>query len=238
MIRTVETVRDAKETILQLCHAQLQRANAEGAPMNEAVEGDSHAKVHFQTILPPPAQRDVFLLLVHDARFWPRLFCLCGAPPYDFLIESDNFLLRAAGIAKRRANMAQTVHGGCSYGNFGPGQFVDAASRRYKLVAEVRSDTKSQALLWRNPTPGALFLVDVKMKLMRNETKRAILARPLSLAHESLRFPRQGDVLKLVLVAHIAKMSPTSLVSVHARVKSGRPTHPRARIARVLLEIL
>lgn len=238
MLRNVQTVRDAKAAILQLCRTQLQRAEAANAAMNEPIEGDSRAKVHFQTVLPPVVQREVFLELVHNSRFWPRLFCLCGAPPYDFLIDGDNFLLRAAGIAKRRANMALLYRGGSSYGNFGPGQFVDAASRRYKLLAEMRSDADKSTLLWRNPTPGALFLVDVKMKVMRNETKRAILARPLSAAHESLHFPRQGDVLKLALVPHLVQMATATEEVVHARVKGARPTHLHARIARMLVEIL
>jgi len=133
--RSIRTIGEAMEHVRELMEAQVTRAVNERVDRNAACGGDAGARNTFYTLLPDPQQRVVFLGVIRQARAWPRIRTLFGAPPYGFLRPEDAGMLRAAGIAHGRTNMTHDVtQSAASYSQFGAGQLADDLGREYRVV--------------------------------------------------------------------------------------------------------
>jgi hypothetical protein len=134
----LRTVGDAYAYCETRIEAQLVRAEDGHAAPNASITGDTNARNAFLLLLPEEQQRELFLKTARNSRAWPRLGCIFGAPPFHFLRSEDAGMLRAAGFARGRANMAfEHGSGGAtvpSSSQFGA-HFVDAHDRAYRLMA-------------------------------------------------------------------------------------------------------
>lgn len=194
--KVIRTIGDAVQHLEELMETQVARAVDESAPANESISGDAAARNTFYTLLPDSQQRDVFRRVASQMRAWPRLRPLFGAPPYGFLRPEDAGMLRAAGIAQGRANMAHdAVQSAASYTQFGAGQLTDELAREYRVIRRQNVDEADPLPcdLSVRDAPDVLLQVrlrrrnrEAKMELMRDATQR-----------ERLFFPRPGQRITL-----------------------------------------
>ena len=210
---------------------QLSNSEREKAPPNTAIHGDSSTKAAFCVLLMLDQQREFFLKIIGDPRFWPRLRSLVGSPPYVFLLPSDDGLLNASGINRNRTHMASREARMSASSEFGFGHFQDAQKRIYKIVAKQKPN---QSVPWMGLTPGERVVVDVKLKHSARDIKAAIV-RGRAGDRAQLVFPRVGDSLTLALVDQLKADSDD--VFVNAVVESGRQKAPLASIARMVLKL-
>lgn len=187
--RDLETVGEAAEYCKALVEAQLKRAEELNPPMNEAISGDSQTRRAIATLLPDSEVRALFLATTRNQRAWPRLRPLFGVPPYNFLRPEDAGLVRAAGIASGRTNMAYEQAGQtANYSQFGAGHLVDAYEREYRMVPVMPpkgGDTLPFDL--ENIPPSAHLYMNVrvpkrslqeKQALMKDQAKRRAVVFP------------------------------------------------------------
>lgn len=192
----IRTIGDAVEHLEELMATQVGRAVDEGAPANESISGDAAARSTFYTLLPDAQQRAIFRRVASQMRAWPRLRPLFGAPPYGFLRLEDAGMMRAAGIAHGRSNMAHdATQTAASYTQFGAGQLTDELAREYRVIRRQNVDDTDPLPcdLSVRDAPDVLLQVrlrrrnrDTKMELMRDDTQR-----------ERLFFPRPGQRIVL-----------------------------------------
>jgi hypothetical protein len=227
----ISTTTEALSYLHTHFRTQLSNSEREKAPPNTAISGDAGMRAAFCVLLLLDQQREFFLKLIGDPRFWPRLRSLVGSPPYVFLRPSDDGVLNASGITRNRTHMASTQTRMSSSSDFGFGHFQDAQRRLYKIVAKQKPN---QSVPWLGLTPGERVVVDVKLKHTTRDIKAAIV-RGKSTHREQLVFPRSGDALTLVLVEPLKADSDD--VFVHAVVESGCQKAPLASIARMVLKI-
>lgn len=184
----VRTIADAVEHVQKLLDAQLARATEQNTRANVAAPGDAGARITFYTLLPDEQQRLVFLRFASQARAWPRLRTLFGAPPYGFLRAEDSGMLRAAGIATNRSNMAhEDSQAAASYTQFGAGQLTDEFAREYRVIRREKvTDTDPLPCNFEVHDRGGLLLQvrvrrrnrDIKLQMMQDETQRRMLSFP------------------------------------------------------------
>lgn len=194
--KMIRTIGDAVEHLEELMATQVGRAVDEGAPANESISGDAAARSTFYTLLPDAQQRAIFRRVASQMRAWPRLRPLFGAPPYGFLRLEDAGMMRAAGIAHGRSNMAHdATQTAASYTQFGAGQLTDELAREYRVIRRQNVDDTDPLPcdLSVRDAPDVLLQVrlrrrnrDTKMELMRDDTQR-----------ERLFFPRPGQRIVL-----------------------------------------
>jgi hypothetical protein len=241
----LETIEEAWTLLEREFATQLERAEAEHAEMNAAVEGDLRVRNLFTTLLPMAEQRRFFLARIRTSRYWPRLRSLCGTPPYDFLLPEDNGVLQASGICRGRTNMApQLPHSASTTHGFGPGHYVDQLRRSYKVIGRLNSS--GHQLPWQELEAGQKIVADVRLKNHRLMTKRAILSgERREIKKESLSFPRPGDEVTLSLASVLVRVAlgerdadSVRNPEVRARVMIGRQVTTGSHIARLVLLIL
>lgn len=203
--RHVTTVGDAMTLVIQLFDRQLAAAAEAGSSPNEAVSGDGEARQAFLGLLPPPDQRSVFLSVIRNRSFWPRIRSLIGSPPYSFLNGADDAVLRAGGITKNRQHMAHQAASTPNSSEFGSSHFVDPVNRDYKCilragegsVVETDSQRRGRLLPFIGLGPGIVVVMDVRIRRRRAVDKVAILRGASDISKDALRFPKIGERLVL-----------------------------------------
>ena len=102
----IASAQRAFSQVLRIFVAQKERAILERAQPNVGTHGDATARSAFWSALTTEQQRRMFMQLIQDRRFWPRIRTTIGAPPFSFLLQQDEYVLNAAGISKSRSRMA------------------------------------------------------------------------------------------------------------------------------------
>jgi hypothetical protein len=186
----LRTVGEAYALCRELIVAQVDKAVAQSARPNASISGDSAARAAFLLLLPDEQKRALFLETARRTESWPRIRPLFGAPPFAFLRPEDAGMLRAAGFANKRANMAYERGGmTANIGQFGPGQLQDEHTREYRLAPRVSS--------MQDPLPGGDFFEAVKGDLLlqvkvqrRSKSEKQQLFQ--SIFKKRLFFPQPG----------------------------------------------
>lgn len=246
----LQSVGEARQALEELYAQQLERAEEERAEPNAHVRGDGAARTAFLTLLPPDEQRRFFLQTVQRRAMWPRVRSLFGTPPYSFLRPQDANVLRAAGIASNRVNMAHEAATATNYSEFGAGHFVDSAGRLYRVVAKEQGGSREE-LPWRGLRAAGRVVADVRIKKTPTSKKVGVLRGadgPLALA--ALAFPRVGDRLRLRLVDALTPPAGAGdLVAtgqqdddaddeeLNVRVAVGRQKAANSPVARLVLDV-
>lgn len=232
----LESSADAREYLMESFHTQLEQSEDQNAPPNTSIEGDAGVKAAFAVLLLQEQQRALFLQLVRDRRFWPRLRSLVGAPPYGFLLPEDEGLLNASGIAKHRSHLAPTAATMSNLGDFGCGHFRDEAQRLYRVVA--KRGASDVDLPWRGLRSGQRVVVDVRLRLNARGIRLALAGGGTLAAvrREELVFPRPGDVVHLEVVPQLRKGADGAHACT-ARVELGKQKGMLATVARLVLKI-
>tara|TARA_Y100000817_G_scaffold297436_1_gene273772 strand:- start:2432 stop:3361 length:930 start_codon:yes stop_codon:yes gene_type:complete len=196
----VSTMRDAFEHVERMMTVQIEKGMEIGITPNTSIAGDSNARTAFYTLLSHTQQRVVFLNVASNMQNWPRLRALFGAPPYSFLRSDDAHMLRAAGIAPSRSNMAheeQKVVMG--YSQFGTGQLVDEYEREYRVIP--KADTYSNVndaspVPWRFDVPFSAELT-IQCRVKKRDKKRKLEMLKDQESKRRLTFPSIGEIITL-----------------------------------------
>lgn len=240
LLRDIRTIGDAIDIIKDLFISQINRAELENTPPNAGVQGDAAARSAFLTILPTTDQRTVFLDMAKNQRFWPRIKTLVGSPPFYFLYEQDDGVLRASGITRGRAHMASQRGQISSYASFGSAQFVDNKNRDYKVISN-RNDLQSASLFSRrtlnlpfvNLNTGDRLIMEVRLKKRSLKRKLDILNNRDELDRDSVLFPRPNS--KLTLIPSTSIRSFVSVIIVI--INSVQPRSTDSNVARLLCQV-
>lgn len=201
----VQTIGECVTFVSEEFEKQIRLAEEQRADVNTACHGDSEAKDAFLTLLPMPEQRAVFLRFLKRTEFWPRIRTLVGSPPFGFLRAEDNDVLRAGGIALKRANMSTEAADAAnqSYASFGNPHFVDASQRQFKAILADRGATtlreRSELRVpFRSLRSGVKAVFEVRLK-KRSLRKKVDIARGRveGVKTNSIVFPRPGEQLTL-----------------------------------------
>ena len=207
------TASDVVEHIRELIDTQLERRVGMALAPNASIPGDAKVRSAFFTLLPKLAQRQLFLSTANKSANWPALRGLFGAPPYSFLFPQDASVLRAAGIAHRRVEMAYQEASVENYAQFGNGHLEDAFEREYKLIsnAESRDDAPP---VWaignqhgHSSSNNLLQLVVRVRKRTREERMRRLRDTNLK---ASMTFPAPGERLLLKHTKRMLKLTGTT----------------------------
>jgi hypothetical protein len=233
-LQGAETLQEASDFCRTLIHQQLEKARIEQALPNVDIPGDRATRATIALVLPDRLQRQLFLEAAADMNNLQRLRPLFGAPPYQFLSESDAGLLRAAGFSSHRVNMAYDAQSVCSnYSQFGAGQLVDEHSRCYRLA----SDTTL--------VPGAHVLskaqgdLQLQVKVVKRSLKSKIeLSKSMS-TRKALMFPLPGEEIVLFDSPQIMQITGQREISkMRVRVKAVAPRGSKASTASVLVTVI
>lgn len=200
--RPIATIAEAVEHVSNVIDAQVELGAERKAAANVTIAGDNAARNTFYTLLPDRQQREVFLRVAGSSRAWPRLRGIFGAPPYSFLKPEDAQMLRAAGIAHGRSNMAHDdVHSAAGYTQFGAGQLVDDSGREYRVMPP-DAVAEDEPLPWRIAESGRRELV-LQVRIKKRDRKvKAEMFKDTAL-RGSLTFPRPGERISLRETASI-----------------------------------
>lgn len=198
----IETVADAYDHVMTVMNKQLERGQGLGFKPNESIVGDSAARATFYTLLGDRQQRGVFLEVAGPMQNWPRIRGLFGAPPYSFLRTEDAHMLRAAGIAAGRANMAhEDSQAAASYAQFGTGQMIDAFEREYRVMP--RDNVRdSDSVPWAFDV-GPSEDIHMQVRVKKRDRKKKMEMLKDSEARKTLTFPRPGDRITLTPTASL-----------------------------------
>ena len=181
----MRTVAEAVELVEELFRAQV--AAAGGVEPNAAADGDAFAKRQFLGLLPPHAQRRVFLKFARRNAFWPRIRTLCGAPPFTFLRSEDDGLVRAGGIARGRVRLSNP-EGAQAF----VAHFTDEHDRSFQALVAKDSTELLPFVALRD---GAQTVLAVRLKRRSDAERRRLLGEGQK---EKLVFPQAGTSLQLV----------------------------------------
>jgi hypothetical protein len=193
--RAMETLGDALDYVNAAMDRQIERGQQEGFQPNESLSGDASARAAFYTLLPDQYQRNVFMRVAGSMHNWPRIRGLFGAPPYSFLRGDEGNMMRAAGIAHGRANMAhEDSQSASSYTQFGTGQLVDESEREYRVTPH-ETITTSDAAPWLLENGGKDIIMQCRVK--KRDMKRKMEMLKDSESRKTLTFPRPGDRISL-----------------------------------------
>jgi hypothetical protein len=246
LLSRVRTVGDAVDSVIDLFNLQIDRAETENAPPNEGVEGDATARDLFLTLLPTFDQRILFLQMIRNKRFWPRIRTLVGSPPFSFLREQDDTVLRPAGIARKRSHMATADGDISSYTSFGSAQFLDASTRDYKVVGKASTDRgmapgsvsittrRNLELPFIGLSSGDTAILEVRLKKRSLQKKMEIARGRGDVAREAVVFPRAGSVLSL----QPAKRLRIVTGDLNVRVNTVQPRAVDSNVARLICKIV
>ena len=232
----IRTVGDAVAVVEQAIERQIDVALEEGIEPNVGAAGDAEVRRGFLLLLPDAQQRLVFLRTVAQPRSWPRVRSLFGAPPYHFLHPRDGDLLRAAGFARNRANMAYTTHQTANVAQFGA-QLIDEYTREYRVVgADVDDATLLPSRDYFEDLGDQAVALQVKVRKRRIAAKRELLR---SDEKARLLFPRPGERIELqpseFLRSALRDRGPWTVALV---VQVVRPRAAHANTAAVLAKLV
>ena len=186
------TLQDAYNIIVELTREQIRLASENSAPFNVSIEGDAVVRLLIKSLLPLSFQRRVYFESINSLENASRSVCMFGAPPYPFLLPTDNTIFNASGMARRRVNMSysttlqRTI---VNVAHFGASHMTDNVMREYRIVQEDQSNDAPIAL----DSLDAESLVDMYVKLpLRRKRAR-------DQDHSSVSFtpPRIGETIEL-----------------------------------------
>lgn len=227
---SIETLGDAVDYVTAIMDRQIERGRADGFLLNETITGDTPARNTFYTLLPDREQRSVFMKVAGDMRNWPRLRGLFGAPPYSFLRSEDGSMLRAAGIAAGRSNMAhEDSQSAASYTQFGSGQLVDEQEREYR-VTPVESLRLTDPVPWLLQGDGGREIT-FQVRVKKRDRKRKLEMLKDEAARKTLTFPRPGDRITLSLKPSLQKIQRQSNADIQPVTLLVRRVVPRGESA-------
>lgn len=240
ILSDIRTIGDAIDIIKDLFMKQINRAELENIDPNVSVQGDTVARSAFLTILPTIDQRTVFLDMTKNRRFWPRIKTLVGSPPFYFLHEQDDGVLRASGITRGRTHMTSQRGQISSYASFGSAQFVDNKERDYKIIFN-KNDIQSTSLFSRrllnlpfvNVNTGDRLIMEVRLRKRSLKRKLDILSNRDELDRDSVLFPRPSSKLTLNPATSIRTF--VSVISV--QINSVQPRSTDSNVARLLCQV-
>ena len=201
LLTHVRTIGDAVDAVEKLFLDQIDNANDALSAPNEAVEGDAAARDAFLTILPKLEQRALFLRMIRISRFWPRIRTLVGSPPFSFLKEEDDNVLRAAGIARSRQHMAKFGNDISNHSSFGSAQFLDASERDFKIMHRRDSfqvgGSRFETLPFVGLRGGDGVVLECRLR-KRSLAKKIRIAQGMEdVARDAVVFPRVGTEISL-----------------------------------------
>jgi len=233
----LRTVGEAYELCERLIHDQLRLALERRPDANASLPGDAASRAAFLLLLPDSLQRRLFLQTARNPGAWPRIRTLFGAPPFHFLLPEDGGMLRAAGFARGRTNMAyETAGRGASVAQFGPGQFVDNALREYRVVPREASVA--------DPLPGEEYflsvgagevVLQVKVPKRSPREKQQLMG---SINKQQLFFPQAGERIELRESARMLSAKGLRQPSrTHLVVKALAPRGQGAQTATLLVKV-
>ena len=234
VLADLQAVRDY---VRALFDSQRERAQLEAVPPNGSVSGDAAARAAFWELLAAPAQRRLFLDLVADRSFWPRLRTLVGAPPYPFLLPGDDGVLNPAGIGVHRAHMARQDNDVTPYAAFVKGHYEDTLGRLYKIVARRKAPA---AQPWELPVSGEQLVLDVRIRRASMQTKiEAAQGKRGAAAQAALEFPRPGATLTLRATKAFDAVDGVreAIGDLRVIVRIGRVPKPGAPVARLVVDV-
>ena len=190
-----------------------------GTRLNEAIDGDAAARKLFWGLLYPHQQRDLFLELYRDRRFWPRIKPLVGSPPFSFLRPEEAQMLNAGAIRSDRRNMAHDdANSTSSASEIGEGHFVDGSGRKIRIVD--RSDRTSGVLPFARLGKGVRLVLDLKIPRMANATRLAIAKKRTS-GMDKISFPKVNEVVRFAPTRLVEAELPSSRTSEEDTKESG-----------------
>ena len=189
------SIGDAGRHITELMFAQVERSVDEHAPTNVKAPGDTSVRHLFYMLLPAPEQRKVFIAVMADRRAWPRARSLFGAPPFAFLRPQDGSMLRAAGIAAGRKNMAYEGDHVLNYSQFGAPHLVDAFGRQFRVMQDTDGPEAPIAVLALHAGASSHIVLIARLKKRRLAVRRAMLRT--AEGKRALSFPSVGETLRL-----------------------------------------
>jgi hypothetical protein len=244
LLSSIRTIGDALDAIQELFLRQIDRAEVENTPPNEPCEGDTAARDSFLTILPIPDQRALFLTMARQFRFLPRIRTLVGSPPYPFLRQEDDAVLRPAGITRGRSHMAVAGSDISSYASFGSAQFLDGSTRDFKIVGKHLVSNhliSGQSLMHRrnlelpfiNLASGDGVVLEVRIKKRSLQRKLEIARGRGDVAREAVLFPRAGSTLNLQPTRRLRAV--TGDLSV--RINAVQPRSTDGNVARLICRV-
>lgn len=218
----LETISDAVSYCKVLLDKQIERARERRPEHNKPVPGDAEARRAIQTLLPDQFIREVFLAFTRSPEAWPRLRPLFGAPPYAFLRPEDAGLVRAAGIAPTRVNMAYATAGNTvSYSQFGAEHLIDSYGREYRLLPskapEPTHGLPCDFLLTNSDMP---VLMNVRVPKRSKQEKRRLFAN--SSLRSAVLFPRVGEILEVKTAPSLQKVRGAPAKSAASRMRVHR----------------
>ena len=203
---TSTTLRELTVEITQLINHQIDKAMSEKATYNAPIEGDRFVRDLFKTFLPLSIQREVYMKSFRTLEHASRSVCIFGAPPYPFLNSSDNGMLNASGMARRRVNIAYTHNGLQNLmhsQHFGRGQAYDEKGRLYKNIqGDLVSVNATNVLEQSNNMPIGM------LALNNDDSTNAILVckvrmpRNIVQSKEIIGFPKIGETIVLYATSY------------------------------------
>jgi hypothetical protein len=244
LLSRVRTIGDAMDAVKELFELQIGRADTENAAPNEGVQGDAAARDAFLTLLPTFDQRILFLQMIRSTRFWPRIRTLVGSPPFSFLHEQDDAVLRPAGITRKRSHMATLDGDISSYASFGSAQFLDGTTRDFKIVGRSVTDRgmasglsassrREQILPYIGLSSGDSVVMEVRLKKRSLQKKIEIAQGRGDVERSAVLFPRAGSTINLTP----AKRLRTVIGDINLRVGSVQPRASDSNVARLICRV-
>lgn len=230
----VNTIGEALSTVTDLYEKQITQAIEQGIPNNEPSPGDAVARGIFYTLLPEYYQRRVFLATASNPRAWPRLRPLFGAPPYAFLGPQDAQLIRAAGIAQKRANMAYDGNVIANYSQFGAGQLVDESEREYRVIDPTATE---QDPLPCNLEGGHSEFVQLIVRVHKRSREERVRRLKDTRLKKTIMFPVPGEKLSLTETKRLLSIQgkrPEAATRAVLQVRQVKPRGQNAATAAIL----
>jgi hypothetical protein len=197
----VDTVRDAYNIIVELTKEQIRLAKDLSTPFNVSIQGDAVVKLLIKTLLPLTLQRRVYVECMNSLENASRSTCIFGAPPYPFLLPTDNHVFNASGMARRRVNMAYSTSIQRSIVNvahFGAPHMNDTVGRDYRVVQDNQPDDSPIAL----NSLDTHSTVDMYVRL-KSRKKRSRDQDQLATQHTP---PKIGETLQLTSSKFLKKV--------------------------------
>lgn len=187
-----DTIRDAYTIILELAKEQIRLAHEASTPFNQNIQGDTVVKMLIKSLLPLTFQRRIYVECMTSLENAARSACLFGAPPYPFLLPTDNTIFNASGMARRRVNMAyssalqRTI---VNVAHFGAPHLNDSFGREYRVVQDNHSDDSPIALNSLDTQSIIELYVRLKFRRKRNRDQDQMVTPYIP--------PKVGETLEL-----------------------------------------
>ena len=162
---------------------------------------------------------------------------LVGAPPFEFLLRSDEGVLNPSGIGARRKHMAHDEEVVTPYGSFCRGHYEDSLGRLYKIISRRKAP---RAEPWEPLTSGDMVVVDVRLHRHNFRKKLELLRGDHgSVAQAAAQFPKPGSSVRLRRTAAFDAIEGMGGADQEVRlaVRNGRIPKPGGVVARLVADV-